>query len=95
VVLYISCGVQVTANLASFWAESYQAVKKEMKGRYPKHIWPDDPANTAATKLTKKAAAAAAAAAGGDTGAGAGGKAGSQSSGSKASLSVVNKKSRR
>jgi hypothetical protein len=84
----------VTANLASFWAESYQAVKKEMKGRYPKHIWPDDPANTAATKLTKKAAAAAAAA-GTDAGAGAGGKAGSQGSGSKPSLSVVNKKSRR
>jgi hypothetical protein len=81
----------VTANLASFWAESYQSVKKEMKGRYPKHIWPDDPANTAATKLTKKAAAAAA---GPENGAG--GKAASQSSGGKApSLSVVNKKSRR
>ena len=46
--------LQVTSNLASFWAESYTAVKKEMKGRYPKHFWPDDPAAAAATNLTKK-----------------------------------------
>jgi hypothetical protein len=83
--------VQVTANLASFWVESYQAVKKEMKGRYPKHFWPDDPANTAATKLTKKQMAAAA-----DGSAGGGNSSRGSSAGSKAgALSVVNKKSRR
>lgn len=44
----------LTADLANFWAGPYVEVKKEMKGRYPKHLWPDDPANTLPTKLTKK-----------------------------------------
>ncbi|MCL1080618.1 ATP-dependent helicase HrpB [Shewanella psychromarinicola] len=44
----------VTADLASFWQGPYVDVKKEMRGRYPRHLWPDDPVNTVATKFTKK-----------------------------------------
>jgi ATP-dependent helicase HrpB len=46
--------LQITADLAAFWRGSYQDVKKEMKGRYPKHVWPDDPANSKPTRKTKK-----------------------------------------
>jgi ATP-dependent helicase HrpB len=35
--------VQITADLEGFWKNSYHTVKKELKGRYPKHSWPDDP----------------------------------------------------
>lgn len=46
--------LQITQDLAAFWQGSYRDVQKEMKGRYPKHVWPDDPANTAPTRRTKK-----------------------------------------
>lgn len=46
--------LQITRDLAGFWAGSYVEVQKEMKGRYPKHVWPDDPANHVATTKTKK-----------------------------------------
>lgn len=46
--------LQVTQDLSSFWSGSYKEVQKEMKGRYPKHFWPDDPAHAMATRKTKK-----------------------------------------
>jgi len=45
--------LQVTQDLVNFWNNAYQDVKKEMKGRYPKHPWPDDPINFVATSKTK------------------------------------------
>lgn len=46
--------LQITADLAAFWAGSYELVKKEMKGRYPRHYWPDNPLEAMPTKVTKK-----------------------------------------
>ena len=41
--------IQTTRDLPGFWAGSWSDVKKEMKGRYPRHLWPDDPASAAPT----------------------------------------------
>ena len=46
--------VQVTQDLAGFWTRSYLEVKKDLKGRYPKHYWPDDPLQAEPTARTKR-----------------------------------------
>lgn len=45
----------VTDDLKSFWNGPYQGVRKDMRGRYPKHPWPEDPWSATATKKTKRA----------------------------------------
>ncbi len=49
--------IQTTRDLPGFWSGSWADVAKEMRGRYPKHHWPDDPTTALATLKTKKRAA--------------------------------------
>jgi ATP-dependent helicase HrpB len=45
--------VQITRDLVSFWERGYHEVKKDLKGRYPKHYWPDDPHTAQATRRAR------------------------------------------
>lgn len=45
--------VQITKDLASFWQNSYQLVRKDLRGRYPKHYWPEDPFTAVATRRVR------------------------------------------
>jgi ATP-dependent helicase HrpB len=47
--------IQTTKDLPGFWAGSWRDVAKAMRGRYPKHPWPDDPARASPTLKTKRA----------------------------------------
>ncbi|MBD3745496.1 MAG: ATP-dependent helicase HrpB [Sphingopyxis terrae] len=49
--------IQTSRDIASFWSGSWHEVAKEMRGRYPKHSWPEDPATARPTLLTKAAQA--------------------------------------
>lgn len=46
--------IQITKDLAGFWREGYQLVRKDMRGRYPKHYWPEDPFSATPTRRTIK-----------------------------------------
>jgi ATP-dependent helicase HrpB len=45
--------VQITKDLEGFWRNSYQLVRKELRGRYPKHYWPEDPSTAVATRRVR------------------------------------------
>ncbi len=45
--------LQITRDLPGFWRGSWAGVKTEMKGRYPRHLWPDDPAKAVPTTRAK------------------------------------------
>ena len=49
--------MQITRDLVSFWNRGYHEVKKDLKGRYPKHYWPEDPYTAEPTPASPAASA--------------------------------------
>lgn len=45
--------IQITRDLPGFWKGSWADVRSDMRGRYPKHVWPEDPANAMPTRRAK------------------------------------------
>ena len=45
--------VQITKDLAGFWKGAYALVRKDLRGRYPKHYWPEDPSTAVATRRVR------------------------------------------
>ena len=45
--------VQITKDLEGFWRNTYQLVRKDLRGRYPKHYWPEDPFTAVATRRVR------------------------------------------
>lgn len=45
--------IQITRDLPGFWKGSWAGVRSDMRGRYPKHVWPEDPANASPTSRAK------------------------------------------
>ena len=45
--------VQITKDLAGFWKSGYALVRKDLRGRYPKHYWPEDPSQAVATRRVR------------------------------------------
>jgi len=45
--------IQTTRDLPGFWKGSWKDVRSDMRGRYPKHVWPEDPANATPTTRAK------------------------------------------
>jgi len=45
--------VQITRDLASFWRSTYAEVRKDLRGRYPRHYWPEDPLSALPTRRAR------------------------------------------